>query len=95
MSTFGVQTISAIPDLFRGHAFYPSCALRLMPKCYSGDVWANPKSFSLWLNHYKCDSRQKMATETVEITTMIGSLCTCATLRVWKSVVAFLLMSLI
>ena len=29
-----------------------------------------------------------MATETVEITTMIGSLCTCASLRVWESVVA-------
>ena len=36
-----------------------------------------------------------MATETVEITTMIGSLCTCASLRVRESVVAFLLMSLI
>ena len=30
-----------------------------------------------------------MAKETVEITTMIGSLCTCASLRVRESVVAF------
>ena len=36
-----------------------------------------------------------MAAETVEITTMIGSMCKCASLRVRESVVAFLLMSLI
>ena len=30
-----------------------------MPKCYSGDVWANPKSFSLWLNHCKIVTRAK------------------------------------
>ena len=84
----------AIPALFRGRAFLRSCALRLMAKkCYSGDVWANPKSFSLWLNHYKCDSRQKWQKEKVEITTIIRSLCTSASLRVRESVVAFLLIS--
>ena len=36
-----------------------------------------------------------MVAETVEITTMIGSLSTCASLRVRESAVAFLLMSLI
>ena len=30
-----------------------------------------------------------MATETADITTMIGSLCTCASLLVWECVVAF------
>ena len=30
-----------------------------------------------------------MATETVETTTLIGSLCTCASLRVWESVCCF------
>ena len=35
----------AIPVLFRGRAFLPSCALRLMAKkFYSGDVRANPKA---------------------------------------------------